>query len=110
MSRARQTLEGFLPWAGLVLGVLALGIVHQFGSDATFDDCLAASPGPILLVGLLGLIVCAVSGFASWRTARRSDSDARRVVGAISAGSAALFIFAILLAMIATLVLPPCFA
>ena len=110
MSRAHRILEGFLPWAGLVLGVLALAIVHQFGSDATFDDCLAASPGPVLLVGILGLVVCAVSGLASWRVTRRSDSDARRVVGVISAGSAALFVFAILLAMIATLVLPPCFA
>ena len=31
MSRVRQLVAAFMPWAGLVLGLLVLGIVHQFG-------------------------------------------------------------------------------
>jgi uncharacterized membrane protein len=109
MIRLRQLLDPFTPWAGLVVGLLALAVVHQFGSDSTFNDCRAASPGPLLIVAVLGLILVAVSGLASWRSMRGSDSESRRVVAVISTGSAALFSFAILLAMIAALVLPPCF-
>jgi hypothetical protein len=83
--------------------------VHQSGSDSTFNDCRGTSPGPLLIVAVLGLFLVAVSGMASWRSIRGSDSESRRVVAMISAGSAALFVFAIILAMIAALVLPPCF-
>ena len=110
MSRAQQIGAALMPWAGLVIGFLALAVVHQYGSDATFDDCIAASPGPVFVVAVIGLLVCAGSGLVSWRSYRGSDSEIRRVVSAISVGSAALFMFSIVLAMAATLVLPPCFA
>jgi len=109
MKRSRQLVEGFAPWAGLVVGLIALAIVHQYGSEGVFNDCQAASPGPLLVVAFLGLLACAASAFASWRGMRGSDSDSRRVIAVISIGSALLFVFAILLAMIAALVLPPCF-
>jgi putative copper export protein len=109
VSRRRRFLAAFAPWAGLVVGILALAGVHQFGSDSTFNDCRSTSPGPLLIVAVLGLILAALSGMASWRSTRGSDSESRRVVAMISAGSAALFVFAIILAMIAALVLPPCF-
>ena len=109
MKRARELLDAFIPWAGLVIGVIALGVVHQYGSDGVFNDCRAVSPGPLLAVAVLGLLICAGSAFASWRSGRGADSESRRVVAIISVGSAALFSFAILLAMIAAVVLPPCF-
>jgi len=99
----------FAPWAGLVIGLMAVAIVHQFGSDGVFDDCRANSPGPVLIVAAIGLLICALSGIASWRSARAGSDEVRRVVGLVSVGSAALFGFAILLAMIATITLPPCF-
>lgn len=105
----RQLIEAFMPWAGLVIGLLAVAIVHQFGSDGVFNDCRVVSPGPLLIVAALGLIACVLSGLWSWRSVRSSGSEVRRVVATISAGSAALFVFAIILAMIAALVLPPCF-
>ena len=109
MRGAHEFLDAFLPWAGLVIGFIALGAVHQFGSDGVFSDCQAASPGPLLIVAVLGLLVCAGSGLVSWRSARGSSNESRRVVAIVSVGSAALFVFAILLAAIAALILPPCF-
>jgi hypothetical protein len=109
MKRAGKLADAFKPWAGLVVGLLAVSIVHQYGSEGVFNDCQTVSPGPLLLVAFLGLLACAGSGLVSWRTMRGSAEEARRVVAVISVGCAALFMFAILLAMIAALVLPPCF-
>lgn len=98
-----------MPWAGLVVGIIALAFVHQFGSDGTFDKCATIAPGPLLLVAALGLMACAVAGLLSWRSLRASDDLSRRVVAIISVGCAALFGLAMLFPMIAALVLPPCF-
>ena len=109
MRRARQLLAALAPWAGLVVGLIAFAVVHQYGSDGSFNDCDTVSPGPLLIVALLGLLACAASAFASWRAMRGSGNEPSRVVAVISIGSAALFGFAIVLAIIAALVLPPCF-
>ncbi len=109
MKRSRQLIDALAPWAGLVIGLVAFSVVHQYGSDGSFNDCDMVSPGPLLVVALLGLLACVGSGYASWRTMRGSGNEPRRVVAVISIGSAALFVFAIVLAIIAALVLPPCF-
>jgi len=98
-----------MPWAGLVVGLLAAGAVHQFGSEGVFNDCGSVGRGPLFIVALVGLLVCAASGWGSWRSMRGSGDEARRVVATISVGSALLFAFSILLAVIAALLLPPCF-
>ena len=110
MKRARQWFDALAPWAGLVIGLAAFAFVHQYGSDGSFNDCDRVSPGPLLIVALLGLLACLGSAYASWRTMRGSGNEPLRVVAVISIGSAAFFVFAILLAIIAALVLPPCFA
>jgi len=102
-------LSRFAPWAGLAIGVLAVAIVHQFGSDSVFDDCRRNSPAPVLAVASVGLLICLLSGFASWRSIRDDPEEPRRLIGMMSAGSAAFFSFAIILAMIAAVALPPCF-
>ena len=109
MKRGRTLAEALLPWAGLLVGLLAAGIVHQFGSDGTFTNCRATSPGPLLIVAAIGLLACVASGVASWRSARSSNHPSLRLVGGISAGLAVLFAFAIILPMIAAAMLPPCF-
>jgi hypothetical protein len=108
MKTAHSFIEAFQPWAGLVVGVLAAGIVHQFGSEALFNNCRVIPPVTVLLVALAGLALCGVSGLVSWRSAR-SDLGARRVVGIISVGSSALFALAIVLPLIAALMIPQCF-
>jgi hypothetical protein len=99
----------FRPWAGLVVGVVSVAFVHQFGSDGTFDKCAAIAPGPLLAVAAIGLLACAISGLVSWRSMEGEADLSRRVVAVISVGCATLFGLAILFPMIAALVLPPCF-
>jgi hypothetical protein len=108
VSRARSILDACLPWAGLLIGIPGIGFVHQFGSAGMFNDCRGVSPGPLIIVAAIGLLLCLAAGIASWRSVR-SDPGPRRVIGVISAGSAALFAFAIILPVIAALLLPPCF-
>ena len=109
MKRTGSLAEAFAPWAGLTIGVLAVAIVHQFGSDGTFDKCATIAPGPLLAVAALGLIACGIAGWISWRSLSGSDDLARRLVAVISLGCAALFSLAILFPMVAAIMLPPCF-
>lgn len=109
MKRNSSLVDAAMPWAGLVAGTLAAGFAHQFGSEGTFDKCHAVAPGPVLLVAAAGFLICAFTGLASWRSLRGEEDIARRIVASISVGCAALFALAILLPMIASLVLPPCF-
>jgi hypothetical protein len=109
MSALRSLVHGAVPWIGLIVGLLSLIIVHQFGSEGTFDDCRHLAPGPVLVVALLGLLACVASGLVSWRGTRGSDESARRLVGIISFACSIFFAFAIVLAIFAILLLPPCF-
>jgi hypothetical protein len=110
MSRAGRLREQFMPWAGLVVGLAAAIIAHQFGSEGTFNDCAVASPVPLLIVAVLCIAATVVAMLASWRiAANRSEGPTRRLVGLISASTAALFVFAMMLPMIASLLLPRCF-
>jgi hypothetical protein len=109
MKRTKALVQAFMPWAGLTVGIFAVVLVHQFGSDGTFNACATVSPGPLLVVAAAGLVACVAAGLGSWRSTHRSTSVARRVIGIVSIGCAVLFAFAILLPMIAALVLPPCF-
>ena len=109
MTTLRRLAVRAIPWIGLVIGLLALIVVHQFGSEGTFDDCRHLAPAPILIVGILGLIICLGAGLLSWRGTRGTDENARRLVGIISFSCSLLFAFAILLSIFAILLLPPCF-
>jgi len=109
VKRDASLKHAFMPWAGLAVGVVAAGFVHQFGSESTFDECGVVAPGPVLIVAAFGFLVCAVAGLVSWRSLRGEEDLSRRVVAIISVGCAAVFGLAILLPMIAALVLPPCF-
>ena len=109
MSEAGKVLRRTIPWAGLVVGLGSFIVVHQFGSEGSFDDCRAVAPIPVLIVAIIGLILCGIAGLVSWRGTRQSGAS-DRVVGAISLGCSIFFAFAILLAIVADLLLPPCFA
>jgi hypothetical protein len=106
----REAVDLMMPWAGLVIGVVALGVAHQFGSDGTFDHCLSISPGPLLGVSALAIAATLAGAFASWTVFRNdSEAPARKVVAVISIGSATFFVVAMILPIIAALVIPPCF-
>jgi hypothetical protein len=108
MSRSRAFADAFMPWAGLVIGLIAAAFVHQFGSEGTFDHCETLAPGPAVVVAFAGLLVTLVAGVLSWRS-RRSSDNTRRVISTISTGMALLFAFAIILPVIAAALIPPCF-
>ena len=102
--------EQFMPWAGLIAGTIAAGVAHQFGSDGSFDQCQVISPVPLLIVSAIGLVAAIAGLIASLRVVRdQSQGAARQVIAVVSVGAAALFAFAIILPMIASLVIPRCF-
>ena len=110
MKRSEGFRELFVPWAGLAVGLAAAGIAHQFGSEGAFDDCAAISPLPIILACLIGIAATAFAAFSSWRIVRDDkQGEARRVVAIVSVGAGALFVLSMVLPIIASLVLPPCF-
>lgn len=101
----------FAPWSGLVFGLAGAGFVHQFGSQGVFNDCTAASPVPVLIAAAVGIVVAVAAAIASWGVVRNaSEGPSRRLVGIVSVGVAALFVMTMLLPMIASLVIPRCFA
>lgn len=109
MRQERSLAHAFMPWAGLVVGMVAVAFVHQFGSDSSFDKCAAAVPGLVLAVAAAGFLLCALSGLVSWRSIKGEVDLSRRVVAVISVGCASFFGLAILLPMAASVILPPCF-
>jgi hypothetical protein len=110
VKRSQEFIDLALPWAGLAVGVTALGVAHQFGSDGTFDHCLSNSPVPVLLVSTAAILMTLGGAFASW-TVFRDDAEApaRKVIAVVSIGSALLFVLAMILPVIAALMIPPCF-
>ncbi len=110
MKRSSALADLFMPWAGLVTGVIAAGVAHQFGSEGVFDRCLSFSPVPLIVVCLLMIAATLVAGLISWRVFRSdSEAPARKVIAVVSVGAAALFVLAMILPIIAAVVIPPCF-
>lgn len=110
MSVSEPLWRASRPWAGLVAGVAGGALAHQFGAEGTFDDCLTISPGPLLIVSVICILVTLAAGWISAAVAReRSEGATRRLIAVVSVGMAGLVPFAILLPMIASAMLPPCF-
>lgn len=110
MKRTEEFGDLMMPWTGLVIGVLALGVAHQFGSDGTFDHCGSVSPGPLLLVSIFAIAATLCGAFVSWTVFRKdAETQARKIIAVISMGSSAFFILAMTFPIIAALVIPPCF-
>ena len=100
----------FMPWAGLVAGLIAAAFVHQAGSEGMFNACAVVSPVPLLIIAVLGLLLALAGGLASLGVLRgESETPVRKLVATISLGTVGLFCLAILLPMVASLVIPPCF-
>lgn len=110
MKRRSQFAVLLMPWAGLAVGILAAGAVHQFGSQGVFDHCRPMSPIPLLVACVLGIAVTVIAALASGRVLRdQAETQARKVVAVVSVGMAALFILSMILPMFAALILPACF-
>jgi hypothetical protein len=105
-ERAR---DRFMPWAGLALGTLGVGLTHQIGSDSTFQDCRVGSPLVVSIAVAVGLILVALGALGSWRVyGADNETPARRMIAVVSMMACALYTMAIILPFIAALVIPRC--
>jgi hypothetical protein len=108
---ARRPLEHAQPWLGIAASALGWAVSHQVASSSIFDDCRVATPGFVLLVGAIGLVVAVVGGLFSWDICRRPDeTPGRHFLGLTGALLAGLASFAITLQSISALIIPPCAA
>ena len=106
---ARTIRDGFMPWAGLALGTAGYFLVHQTGSDSTFQDCRVGSPLIVIVAALVGLTIVALGAVGSFRVFRSEDeAPSRRLVAVVSLLACALYMIAILLPVAASLIIPQC--
>ena len=110
MKRHSEVVDLFVPWSGLVIGLIALSVAHQFGSDGTFDHCRSISPIPLSIVSILAIAATVAGAFASWGVfSKEAETPTRKIIAAISMGTSAFFILAMIFPIIAAWVIPSCF-
>ena len=103
--------DRFMPWSGLALGTLGVGLTHQVGSDSTFQDCRIGSPVVVVLGTLAGLAVIGLGALGSWRVcAAEGEAPARRLVAVVGLLACALYVIGVLLPLVAALLIPRCWA
>lgn len=107
LKRASARME-LWPWAGMIGAGAGWILDHQIGSDGTFYNCEAGSSAT-LIVGVIALLVTAVSGMASFRLWRSAaETHARRFIALTAWLFAILLGLAILLPTMAALIIPQC--
>ena len=103
--------DRFMPWAGLALGTLGVGLPHQIGSDSTFQDCQFSSPAVVIVAVIIGLVFVALGALGSWRIySAESETPARRMIAVVGLMACPIFALTIVLPLIASLVIPRCWA
>ena len=103
--------DRFMPWAGLSLGTLGVGLTHQIGSASVFQDCHFSSPLIVILAAILGLILVAAGALGSWRVySADGEGPARRMIAVVSIMACGIYAVAIVLPLIASFVIPRCWA
>jgi hypothetical protein len=107
LKRASAAME-LWPWAGMIGAAAGWILAHQVGSDGTFYECDNGT-AVTLIVGVLALVLTAVSGLASFRLWHRGgETEARRFVALLGWLFAILLGLAILLPVLAALIFPEC--
>ena len=107
LKRASARME-FWPWAGMIGAGAAWLAAHQVGSDGTFYECRVGAEVTIG-VGLITLVIAALSGLASFRLWRRGgETEARRFVALLGWLFAILLGLAIALTTLAAVIIPEC--
>jgi hypothetical protein len=95
----------FLCWSAFILGGLGWAVTSQWGSMRVSDDCTAAQPWQMLLLGLAGLIAAGAGALLSWREAQRPTAT---FVAQISLAACAAFALAVAFHTLAGLMIPGC--
>jgi hypothetical protein len=111
---SRLDANPWTPWAGLLVGAAAWFAHHQSASSTIYWDCRLGGPLLTAGLGLLFGLATVAGGLLSWRVHRRcaaaEDPSAhnRSVAGMIGAGSAAVFLLAIVFQGLSGLIVPAC--
>jgi hypothetical protein len=101
--------DRFMPWAGLALGTLGVGLAHQLGGDSTFQDCRVGSPLIVIIGTIVGLALIGLGALGSWRVyTGDGETPARRMLAIVSIMACGVFAMAVILPFIASLVIPRC--
>lgn len=98
------------PWTGLVLPPVAWAIHHQAGSNQVIFDCRLGDSGFVTALGLMMILVCAVSAGLSWMSQPKDAAafELRTLASHLGGLSGAMFALALTFQTMATLMLPPC--
>ncbi|MBA2918867.1 hypothetical protein GON01_13275 [Sphingomonas sp. MAH-20] len=96
------------PWAGMLGAGFGWALSHQVGSDLAQDNCNAANPVVMILIGLIGFAIAGFGGLVSWR-AVPGEHGGRKFVAYVGVLMAALLSVAIFMQTAAALLLPGCF-
>lgn len=108
-----KPLAHLLIWAGLWLAPLIWAVNMQLGQVLPYTDC-RRSLHAAAITSFLGAAITSPSGIVSWRCAGRLGADASSrpntvsFGGGVSALSATIFTFALLMQGIAAMVLSGC--
>ena len=97
-----------LCWSAFVLGGLGWAVSSQWGSMRVSDDCTAAEPWQMLILGLAGLIAAAAGALLSWRGLRRAQGPTATFIARISLAACAAFALAVAFHSLAGLLIPRC--
>jgi hypothetical protein len=101
----------FMPWSALALGTAGFFLAHQIGSDSVFQDCAFSSPLMVVVGTIVGLGLLALGALGSWRVyANDSETAARKLVAIVGLLACGLYALAVILPLIASLVIPQCWA
>ena len=98
------------PWTGLVLPPIAWAIHRQAGADHVVFDCRLGGSEFVTAIGLVMILVCAVSAGLSWLSRPRASVafELRTLAAYLGGLSGAMFALALTFQTMATLMLPAC--
>jgi hypothetical protein len=112
MSTSR-IVSHLLLWAGLWVAPLVWAANMQLGQILPYADCRSQLHGSAL-ASMIAATIAALSGLASWRSARSASADADvsgetvSFAGTLSSLAALVFTFALVMQGIASMVLTGC--
>ena len=111
MTTGQRIRDGFMPWAGLALGTTGFFLAHQIGSDSVFQDCRFSSPSMVIIGTIIGLSLIGLGALGSWRVyGADAETPARKLVAVVGMMACVLFTIGATLPLIASLVIPQCWA
>lgn len=112
--RVRLRRSSLAPWAGVFLGAIAWFAQHQGASNAVYWDCRLGGPWLTAGTGVACAAVIVAGGLVSWKARAAPPStpdrpESRSFAGWVGAGTAAVFLFAVLLQTLSGFIVPGCF-